>query len=97
MPTYNEMKSLTEEDQNTLYKVFKLSQVDKADFLPSPDKSKEEEDLNRFQILKGEIQSGNNNKDLIKEFKVMLLKFISKGKIPRSQGMDIICDLIALE
>lgn len=96
LPTYDEMSSLSDEDKNTLYKVFKLSQVDKADMLPAPDKSKEEQEMNRFQILKGQIQAGNNSAELIREFKCMLMKFISGGKIPRGQGMDIICELMAL-
>jgi hypothetical protein len=52
--------------------------------------------MNRFQILKGQVLAGNDNKELIKEFKVMLLKFIHNGKVPRGQGMDIICDLMAM-
>jgi hypothetical protein len=76
--------------------VFKLSQIDKADLLPAPDKTKEEQEMNRFQILKGQIQAGNDNKELIKEFKVLLLKFINGGKIPKAQGMDIITELMAM-
>jgi len=96
LPSYNEMSSLSDEDKNTLYKVFKLSQIDKADLLPAPDKTKEEQEMNRFQILKGQIQAGNDNKELIKEFKVLLLKFINGGKIPKAQGMDIITELMAM-
>lgn len=96
LPTYDEMSSLNDDEKNTLYKVFKLSQVDKADMLPSPDKTKEEQEMNRFQILKGQIQAGNNSAELIREFKCMLMKFISGGKIPRGQGMDIVCELMAL-
>lgn len=96
LPSYDEMSALTEDDKNTLYKVFKLSQIDKADLLPSPDKTKEEQEMNRFQILKGEIQAGNNSVELINEFKRLLMKFISGGKIPRGQGMDIVCELMAL-
>jgi len=96
LPTYDEMSALNEDDKNTLYKVFKLSQIDKADMIPSPDKTKEEQEMNRFQILKGQIQAGNDNAELIKEFKRMLMKFISGGKIPRGQGMEIVCDLMAL-
>jgi len=64
--------------------------------LPAPNKTKEEEEFNRFQILKGQILAGNDSKELIKEFKVMLLKFIHNGKVPRGQGMEIVCDLMAL-
>jgi hypothetical protein len=96
LPSYNEMSELSDDEKNTLYKVFKLSQIDKADLLPSPDKTKDEQEMNRFQILKGQIQAGNDNKELIKEFKVMLLKFINGGKIPKAQGMDIITELMAM-
>lgn len=96
LPSYDEMSALSEDEKNTLYKVFKLSQIDKADMLPSPDKTKEEQEMNRFQILKGQIQAGNNSAELIKEFKCLLMKFISGGKIPRGQGMDIVCELMAL-
>jgi hypothetical protein len=96
LPTYDEMSALNEDEKNTLYKVFKLSNIDKADMLPSPDKTKEEQEMNRFQILKGQIQAGNDSADLIKEFKCMLMRFISGGKIPRGQGMEIVCDLMAL-
>lgn len=96
LPTYDEMSALNEDEKNTLYKVFKLSQIDKADLLPSPDKTKEESEMNRFQILKGQIQAGNDNGELIKEFKCLLMKFISGGKIPRGQGMEIVCELMAM-
>jgi len=96
LPSYNEMSNLSEEEQNTLYKIFKISEVDNADLLPAPNKTKEEEEMNRFQILKGQVLAGNDNKELIKEFKVMLLKFIHNGKVPRGQGMEIICDLMAM-
>ena len=96
LPTYDEMSALSEDEKNTLYKVFKLSNIDKADMLPSPDKTKEEQEMNRFQILKGQIQAGNDSAELIKEFKLMLMRFISGGKIPRGQGMDIVCELMSL-
>ena len=96
LPSYNEMSNLSEDDQNTLYKIFKMSEVDNADLLPAPNKSKEEEEMNKFQILKGQVLAGNDNKELIKDFKVMLLKFIHNGKVPKSQGMEIICDLMAM-
>ena len=96
LPSYNEMSNLSEDDQNTLYKIFKMSEVDNADLLPAPNKSKEEEEMNKFQILKGQVLAGNDNKELIRDFKVMLLKFIHNGKVPKGQGMEIICDLMAM-
>jgi hypothetical protein len=58
--------------------------------------SKKEADLNRFQILKGEIQAGNDNKQLIKEFKVMLMKFMNDHTIPLKQGRDILLEITSM-
>jgi hypothetical protein len=96
LPSYNEMNALNEDEQDILYKVFKLSNVDKSEMLPAPNKTKEEQEMNKFMILKGEIQAGNDNKEMIKDFKVMLMRFIHGGKIPKSQGMDIICELMVM-
>ena len=58
--------------------------------------SKAEADLNRFQILKGEIQAGNDNKQLVKEFKVMLMKFMNDHTIPLKQGRDILLEITSM-
>jgi len=52
--------------------------------------------MDRFNILKGEIQAGNDNKTLVREFKVILLRFINEGRIPRKQGQDILLDLTSM-
>jgi len=57
---------------------------------------KEQQDNHRFEVLKGEINAGNDNKEMIKEFKLLLLKFIHKNKLPRRQAQEILIDLVAL-
>jgi hypothetical protein len=45
----------------------------------------EKEDHERFLILQGEIQAGNNNAKLISEFKNLLIKFSQTGKLNKKQ------------
>ena len=52
--------------------------------------------MNRFEILKGEILAGNDNKEMVREFKVMLLRFMNNGRIPRRQGQEILTDLASI-
>jgi hypothetical protein len=64
--------------------------------VPCPTKSEEEQENDRFEILKGELSAGNDNAELVKEFKSLLFKFIQEGKIPRRQGHEILMDLTSL-
>jgi hypothetical protein len=58
--------------------------------------SKTEKELQRFLLLKGQILAGNNNEAVVREFKALLLKYIKKGQIPKSEGYDILEDLLTL-
>ena len=58
----------------------------------------EEDELNnkRFNIVMGEIRSGNNNVELIKEVRAYVLKGFNEGKLSRHQMNNILLDLSIL-
>ena len=95
-PCHSDLTELDEMDKDILYKVFKMSKAEGIDAIPQPNKSKDEQEFNRFTILKGEIIAGNNSKELIKEFKTLLVKLIHADKILRKDGHAILLDLAAL-
>jgi hypothetical protein len=64
--------------------------------LPTPKRNKESEDENRFNILRGQLLSGNDNKELVKEFKTMLLKLSNEGRIGKVEARELLLDLTAL-
>jgi len=96
MPSYEEVGNLSKDEQGFLHKVIKHAQLEDQMRIPSPNKSEEEQQNDRFEILKGEISAGNDSPELIKEFKQLLFKFIQEGKIPRRQGHEILMDLTSL-
>ena len=51
------------------------------------------EDIKRFNILKGEYLAGNNNTQLIKELRRLIIKFINNGRIHKTQGMNFLMEL----
>jgi len=53
----------------------------------------EKNDHNRFNILQGEINAGNNNRKMIDEFKNLLLKFSQTGKLTKKQVSSAIKSL----
>lgn len=90
---FNEMDL---EDQNFLYDLTNDAKINDRIHLPTPKRSKDGEEENRFEILKGQIIAGNDNKDLIKEFKKMLVKFSDDGRIKKAEAREILMDLAAM-
>jgi len=95
-PTYEEIGGLTDDEKDYLYKLAKKSQILDRLSIPAPNKSKDDKMSDRFDILKGEIQAGNNSTELIKEFKTLLLALSNKDLIPKSQAKDILMDLVSM-
>jgi len=95
-PSHDELSGLEDSDKDIMYKVFKMSKAEGIDAIPRPNKTKDEAEFNRFTILKGQILAGNNSKEMIKEFKTLLVKLIHGGKILRKEGHDLLIDLAAL-
>lgn len=59
-------------------------------------KGEGEQEEDRFNILRGEIIAGNDSPKIAKEFKVMLMKFMNEGRIPKRQANEILQELLAL-
>ena len=95
-PSHNDLTEMEDSDKDILYKVFKMSKAEGIESIPKPNKTKDEAEFNRFTILKGQIIAGNNSKELIKEFKTLLVKLIHNDKILRKDGHTILLDLAAL-
>ena len=57
------------------------------------DEDIEKKDVDRFELLKGEYDAGNNNDKMIKELRALVIKFIHSGKINKKQGMEFLMEL----
>jgi len=96
IPTFDELNTLTDEERLYLHKVAKETRIDDKLNIPTPKKDEEEKEINEFEILKGQILAGNDNKDVIKKFKALILKLSRKDLIPKAQVKDLLIDLVAL-
>jgi hypothetical protein len=54
---------------------------------------KEMEDINRFNLLKGEYLAGNNNTQVLKELRKYIVKFINENRIPKTEGYNLLMEL----
>jgi len=96
IPQFESVMDLTEGDKALLHQISKTSKVSDRLSVPNPNKSKMEEEDNRFNILRGEVAIGNDNPTVIKEFKVLLLKFMREGRVPTGQGKAIMEELLLM-
>jgi hypothetical protein len=88
-PSYDDLHRLSEEDRSHLSDLVRKCKVD-------VDVPEGDNDLEQFDIMQGEIGAGNDSPELIKKFKVLILKLMNRGRLPKGQAREILADLVAL-
>jgi hypothetical protein len=56
----------------------------------------EEKDIKRFEILRGQISSGNNNPKLLDETRKLVIKLMNADRLKKKEGLDILLELSAM-
>ena len=96
VPKFEELNGLTDQEKEYLHKVAsKAGIIDKLS-IPTPSKDKMEQDIHQFEVMKGELLSGNDSPELIKKFKLLLLRLSKSGQIPKREATELMEDLIQL-
>ena len=94
-PSARDVEGMTEEERNYLNLISKKAAVKDLQ-VPSKDKSADEKELHKFETMKGQIIAGNDNAQLIKDFKLLLIKLKQKHKVSKDDANDILLELAAL-
>ena len=95
-PSYNDLNKLTENEQKYLHKICQKSNIIDKLSIPTPSKDSEEKEIHRFEVMKGEISSGNDSPELIKEFKRLILKLQKNNSLPKKEVYEILEELNTL-
>lgn len=53
-------------------------------------------DAKRFEVLRGEYLAGNNNEKLIKELRLLIIKFLNNGRIHKSEATNLLIELATI-
>jgi len=96
MPKYEQFECLSEPEKAYLHKLSSKANILDKFSIPAPSKSQYEKDIHDFEVMRGEIMSGNDNKDLIKKFKLHIMKLSKMGALPKHDVSDILETLIQL-
>jgi hypothetical protein len=96
VPTYQELSKLSEPEKAYLHKISSKANIIDKFSIPAPDKDRQEKDIHDFEVMKGEILAGNDSKELIKKFKLHLVKLSKNGTLPKLEVQEIMEELIQL-
>jgi hypothetical protein len=96
IPSFDDFNDLDDDEKSFLSKVAKETRIDEKLSIPTPKKNEEEKDINQFEILKGQILAGNDNPELVKKFKSVILKLSNKNLIPKGQVRELLLELAIL-
>ncbi len=96
IPTFDELNDLDDDEKLYLSKVANETQINNKLSIPTPRKTSEEQDINQFEILRGQILSGQDNPEVVRKFKSIILKLSNKNLIPKAQVRDLLLDLATL-
>jgi len=96
IPSYDDILEMNDEERGFMHSLARKSRINDRIKIPAPNKDAHQKEMERFDILKGEILAGNDNKELIKEFKLKLLKLCKDGRIPRREVNEVLYDMMSV-
>lgn len=83
---------LDEKEKNYFNEISHKAQVEKGLGIKYNDEDKRKR-IQRFELLRGEVLAGNNNAEIFKEIKELLIDFVENGTVSHKTGFELIKDL----
>tara|TARA_R110000744_G_C19309192_1_gene556542 strand:+ start:593 stop:1096 length:504 start_codon:yes stop_codon:yes gene_type:complete len=93
---FEDVEILDDDEKDYLAEISEKCNINDRLRIPSPKLTKIQSDINKFNILRGEIIAGNDSKELVRDFKVLLLKLMNSKHISKSEGNNIMIMLLQL-
>lgn len=90
VPKYEELGKLDNEEKEYLHKLVSRSSLEDRLSVPAPSKDQQEKDIHNFEVMKGQIMSGNDSQELVKKFKLLIRKLSKQGLLPDRDVDDLI-------
>jgi hypothetical protein len=87
------LKTLDKDEQKIFYEVADRAGILGGLGLKKPEDNEENELKQKFQILLGEWNAGNNSPLLIKQLRKHIIYFTNKGKIPKQKSLSMLMEL----
>jgi hypothetical protein len=93
LPSFSELEKLDDDERDYLRFVSNKSNLSSKLDVPTPKKDKNEQLINQFEIMRGQMIAGNDSKDLFRRFKQVLVEMLERDLIPKGQAKDILLEM----
>ena len=87
---FSDVDKLNTDEKDQLYMIGKKLHITQLFDIPSTLKSQEDKLKDEFQLLRGSLIAGNNNPDLLRKFKIVLLKMKNKKLISLQEYNEVL-------
>jgi hypothetical protein len=94
-PKFDDVEKLADDEKEYIRGLLKSASIDPSS-VPEAKKDNKEKLKHQFEKMKGEIVAGNDNPQLIKEFKLALLQMKQNKMLPTGQVNEILLELATL-
>ena len=94
--TFECIDSLSEDEKNVIDTLVSFTCINNRLKIPNTRRSKLEQKLNKFNVLRGSIIAGNDNENLLREFRMLLVELNAEGYISKKETSDILLQLMKL-
>jgi len=94
---YEDVNNLNDDEKNYLSQIAEKCDINDRLRIPSPKLTEIQSDINKFNVLRGQLMAGNDNIEMVKEFKVLLLKLSNTGHIDKKEANEVFTMLLQLE
>ena len=95
-PSFGSVYNLSDDEKDLFNRIVRTTSIDQRLQIPAPELTNDQQMYHRYQVLAGEIASGQDNPAVIKELKGLLIKLSNKRILPKAKVHDVLCDLLAL-
>ena len=93
---FTHYNNLSSADRELFHRAAHHARIDETLGLKATPNS-DNDDMRRFEILRGELIAGNDAKQVRDELRKYVLKFMADGRLPRGQAQGILWELAILE
>lgn len=94
---FSDVDKLTTEEKDQLYMIGKKLHITQLFDIPSTLKSQEDKLRDEFTLLRGNLLAGNNNPDLLRKFKMVLLKMKNNKLVSLQEYNEILNILLEMD
>lgn len=90
MPEFEDLHKLDNEEKIYLNKLLQKADLKGRLKIPAPSKDQDEKDIHEFEVMKGQLMSGNDSRDFVKKFKLLMRRLSQKQLLARNEVRDMI-------